>query len=86
VGVYLSETNQHQLWIPKGFAHGFLVLSKWAEVIYKVTDYYSPIWERCIAWDDPTINIEWPLKDAFPLILSNKDKRGKQLTMADLYK
>jgi dTDP-4-dehydrorhamnose 3,5-epimerase len=74
VGVYLSDLNQRQLWIPPGFAHGFLALSETAEVLYKTTDYYAPKHERCIIWNDSTLNIEWPLKNA--PILSPKDARG----------
>jgi dTDP-4-dehydrorhamnose 3,5-epimerase len=74
VGVELSEKNHRQLWIPKGFAHGFLVLSESADFLYKTTDYYSPSHERCLLWNDKDINIDWPLKDD-PL-LSEKDKKG----------
>lgn len=75
VGVELSETNQRQLWIPPGFAHGFLVLSDVADFLYKTTDYYAPQHERCIAWNDPTLAIAWPLGDVQPQ-LSEKDLRG----------
>ena len=61
VGVELSEENQLQLWVPPGFAHGFLVTTDSADFLYKATDYYAPEHERCIAWDDPAIGIEWPL-------------------------
>lgn len=83
VGVELSEENQRQLWIPPGFAHGFLVKSDSADFLYKTTDYYAPEHERCIRWDDPEIGIEWPLEGA-PL-LSAKDKGGLALMQAELF-
>jgi dTDP-4-dehydrorhamnose 3,5-epimerase len=76
-GVELSEHNQRQLWIPPGFAHGFLVLSESADVLYKTTAYYDPQDEHCMAWNDAQIGIEWPLQ-ADP-ILSEKDHRGLAL-------
>lgn len=76
VGQILSAENKKQLWIPPGFAHGFLTLSETAEFLYKTTDYYAPEHERCIAWDDPKIGIKWPLTVA-PL-LSAKDRAGEQ--------
>jgi dTDP-4-dehydrorhamnose 3,5-epimerase len=80
-GLILSAENKKQLWIPPGFAHGFLTLTDSAEFLYKTTDYYSPQHERCIAWDDPEIGIVWPLSDEKPL-LSNKDKNGMALQAA----
>lgn len=77
VGEVLSAENHRQLWIPPGFAHGFLTLSETAEFLYKTTDYYSPEHERSIAWDDPEIGIEWPLTEQ-PL-LSTKDQAGLSL-------
>jgi len=77
VGEILSAENQRQLWVPEGFAHGFLVLSETAEFLYKTTDYYAPEYERFIRWDDPYFNIDWPL-NGLP-ILSNND------AVADLY-
>lgn len=74
VGVHLSATNQRQLWVPPGFAHGFLVLSETAEFLYKTTDFYAPQYECCIKWDDPTIGITWPLST--PPALSGKDAAG----------
>lgn len=83
VGEILSADNQKQLWIPEGFAHGFITLTDSAEFLYKTTDYYSPQHECCIIWNDPTINIKWP-KGADP-ILSNKDKQGCLLGKAVLF-
>ncbi|EEC7127234.1 dTDP-4-dehydrorhamnose 3,5-epimerase [Salmonella enterica] len=71
VGVNISSENKRQLWIPEGFAHGFLVLSDSADFLYKTSNYYSPIHERGIVWNDPTININWPIK--IDKILSEKD-------------
>ena len=78
VGVYLSAENKRQLWIPEGFAHGFLTLSDTAESLYKTTNYYSPQHEEAIAWNDPDLNIQWPQVDAF--ILSSKDEKAKRFS------
>jgi dTDP-4-dehydrorhamnose 3,5-epimerase len=75
VGVELSAENKKQLWIPQGFAHGFLVLSDEAEFLYKTTDYWHAASEQCISWNDATLNIEWPMNDFEP-ILSAKDAQG----------
>jgi dTDP-4-dehydrorhamnose 3,5-epimerase len=83
VGLELSEENHRQLWIPAGFAHGFLVLSDSADFLYKTTDYYSPEFERCIAWNDATIGIEWPLQNDPQL--STKDQAGLPLSQAELF-
>jgi dTDP-4-dehydrorhamnose 3,5-epimerase len=83
VGQLLSASNKRQLWVPPGLAHGFLVLSESADFLYKTTDYYAPEHERCIAWDDATLAIEWPLQGAAPL-LSGKDAAGKAFAQADL--
>lgn len=83
VGVELSEDNCKQLWIPAGFAHGFLVTSDSAEFLYKTTDYYAPEHERCIAWNDPIVSIRWPF-DAAPQ-LSSKDILGKSLAGAEMF-
>jgi dTDP-4-dehydrorhamnose 3,5-epimerase len=80
-GVELTEDNHKQMWIPPGFAHGFLVLSDSADFLYKTTDYYAPQYERCIVWDDPAIGITWP-KGLQPT-LSAKDKVGKKLAEAE---
>jgi len=78
VGERLSETNQRQLWVPPGLAHGFLVLSESADFLYKTTDYYDPASERCLAWNDPTVRIDWPLDGQAPA-LSGKDQAGLAL-------
>lgn len=83
VGAYLSAENKHQLWVPEGFAHGFIVLSDTAEFLYKTTDYYAPEHERCIAWDDSQLAIQWPF-DGVPT-LSAKDQLGKSLSDAEVY-
>ena len=80
----LSEDNHRQLWVPPGFAHGFVVLSEMAEFLYKTTDYYAPAHERCIAWNDPTLAIDWKLDGRQPL-LSAKDAQGLPLTQAELF-
>jgi dTDP-4-dehydrorhamnose 3,5-epimerase len=83
VAVRLSADNRRQLWVPEGFAHGFVVLSDVAEFLYKTTDYYTPAAERCIRWDDPTLAIDWQLDEAPRL--SAKDQDGKRLSEADLF-
>ena len=83
-GDYLSAANRRMLWVPPGFAHGFYVTNPEAEVLYKATDYYAPQWERTITWDDPDINIEWPISGITP-ILSAKDKAGVPLKEAEIY-
>ena len=82
-GVELSEDNKRMLWIPPGFAHGFLVLSESADFLYKTTDFYAPEHERCIRWDDADIGIAWPLLGE--PILSTKDRQGKRLREAEVY-
>jgi dTDP-4-dehydrorhamnose 3,5-epimerase len=83
VGVELSAENKRMLWVPKGFAHGFVVLSETAEFLYKTTDYYAPEFERSIAWNDPAINIQWPAQGA--PTLSAKDQQAKLLTEAEVF-
>ena len=83
VGVELSEENNRQIWVPPGFAHGFLVLSNSADFLYKATDYYAPEYERCILWEDPDLSIEWPI-DGEPQ-LSPKDKDGLLLQQAEVF-
>ncbi|HVM70548.1 MAG TPA: dTDP-4-dehydrorhamnose 3,5-epimerase [Anaerolineales bacterium] len=85
MGMSLSAENKKLLWIPPGFAHGFYVLSDWAEVVYKTTDYYAPECERTILWNDPTLSIQWPLMDGLPPKLSEKDMRGTPFPQADLF-
>ena len=84
VGVTLSAAEKNQLWIPAGFAHGFLVLSDIAEVLYKTTDYYAPEHERSIRWDDSDLSIDWPLDGITP-VLSDKDLAGDAFREAEVY-
>jgi len=83
VGSELSEDNHRQFWVPPGFAHGFVVLSESADFLYKTTDYYAPAHERCIAWNDPDIGIEWPV--GLEPVLSAKDVSGMPLAKAELF-
>jgi len=83
VGTVLSADNKRQMWIPPGFAHGFVVTSESAEFLYKTTDYWAAAYERCIAWNDPAIGIEWPIEGS-PL-LSEKDRKGKLLAEAEVF-
>jgi dTDP-4-dehydrorhamnose 3,5-epimerase len=85
VGEILSEENKKQLWIPVGFAHGFYVLSEWASVLYKTTDYYSAEWDRTILWNDPDIEIDWPLIEGSQLLVSEKDTNGIPLMEAEIF-
>lgn len=82
-GALLSAENKRMLWVPEGFAHGFLVLSDSADFLYKTTDYYAPAHERCVAWDDAEIGIQWPL--AGPPTLAAKDAAGKRLREAEVF-
>lgn len=82
--VLLSEENKRMLWIPPGFAHGFVVLSESADFLYKTTDYWAPEYERCILWNDPQLAIDWQLNGATPL-LSAKDQAGKRLRDAEVF-
>jgi dTDP-4-dehydrorhamnose 3,5-epimerase len=84
VGVELSEENHKQLWVPEGFAHGFLVLSESADFLYKTTDYYAPAHERTIRWDDPALAIAWPDIGVEPM-LSVKDLAGLPMNAAELF-
>jgi len=81
VGEVLSADNKKQLWVPEGFAHGFVVLSETAEFLYKTTDYYAPEYERSIVWNDPDIDIKWPINGE--PILSTKDQQAKTLATAE---
>lgn len=82
---FLSAQNKKQMWIPPGFAHGFYVLSDWAEVCYKATDFYAPEWERCLLWNDPHVGIAWPIQENQELLISAKDAQGKPLKEAELF-
>jgi dTDP-4-dehydrorhamnose 3,5-epimerase len=84
-GLVLSAENKTQLWVPPGFAHGFYVLSQAAEVLYKATEYYAPEWERSLLWNDPELNICWPLVDGQPPILSVKDAQASLLKTAEQF-
>jgi dTDP-4-dehydrorhamnose 3,5-epimerase len=85
IGATLSAKNKQQLWLPAGFAHGFYVISEWAEVVYKATDYYSPQKERSILWNDPDLNIDWPILAGFPPSLSKKDLNGLLFKDAEVF-
>lgn len=82
-GAILSARNRKQLWVPEGFAHGFLVLSDSAFTLYKATRYYSPANERCLQWNDPQLGIRWPISE--PPLLSAKDERGAPLAQAETF-
>jgi dTDP-4-dehydrorhamnose 3,5-epimerase len=84
VGCILSRENKRQFWVPPGFAHGFLVTSDIAEVLYKTTDYYAPKYERSLLWNDPDVGIDWPLEGITP-ILSVKDQEGQPLKTAEFF-
>lgn len=85
VGKILSEENNHQIWVPPGFAHGFMVLSETAEFEYKCSDFYAPEFERAIRWDDPDIGIKWPLPSGEQPMLSAKDAAAPFLKAAETY-
>lgn len=82
VGVILSEENKKMLWIPPGFAHGFMVLSENADFLYKTTSFYDALSDRCIVWDDPDLNIQWPAGNP---LLSPKDSQGKNFKQAEYF-
>ena len=84
VGRTLSAENKKQIWVPEGFAHGFLVISSHAEIQYKTTDYWAPDHERCVVWNDPDIGIDWPLAGTAP-VLSDKDRAGELLAGAETF-
>jgi dTDP-4-dehydrorhamnose 3,5-epimerase len=84
VVVELSEENNRQLWLPEGFAHGFLVLSESADFLYKASDFYAPAQERCLLWNDPVLKIEWPLENLTP-VLSAKDQAGLPLAECEVF-
>lgn len=85
VGAYLSAENKNMLWVPPGFAHGFLVISEVAEFVYKCTDYYAPQYEQSLIWNDPTVGIAWPLSLGEVPLLSDKDNAGKLIRDAEVY-
>lgn len=85
VGDVLSAENQRQLWVPPGFAHGFLVLSEAAEFVYKCSDYYAPEYERTLLWSDAQVGIDWPLPSGEKALLSDKDRHGKSFAEAEVY-
>ena len=85
LGLNLDGKDHYQLWIPAGFAHGFLVMSEWAEVMYSTTDYYAPEYERTLLWNDPDIAIDWPINQNFKPVLSQKDLLGNTLRNAEVY-
>ena len=83
VGEYLTADNKKQMWVPSGFAHGFLILSDVSEVLYKTTDYWAPEYERCIQWNDPVLNVHWPITNN-PLV-SEKDAKGVSFQDAEVF-
>jgi dTDP-4-dehydrorhamnose 3,5-epimerase len=85
MGLTLSADKKNQIYVPPGFAHGFYVVSEWAEVIYKTTDYYAPQWERTLLWNDPQINVTWPLSEGKQLLLSPKDALGLPFDQVEVY-
>jgi dTDP-4-dehydrorhamnose 3,5-epimerase len=85
VGEYLSDSNRKMMWVPPGFAHGFLVMSERVEFMYKCTDYYAPESERALLWSDPAIGIEWPLPSGVEPIVSSKDAVAKTLVQAECF-
>lgn len=85
VGVRLDAVDHHMLWVPPGFAHGFLVLTAEAEVLYKCTDFYAPAHDRTLLWSDPALEISWPLPEGVTPILSAKDIAGRHLADAETY-
>lgn len=85
VGAELSAENKAQLWIPPGFAHGYYTLSDWTEVLYKVTDFYAPVWERTLLWNDPDLAIDWPISEGKTPIISDKDASADPFRHAEYY-
>lgn len=83
IGEILSAENKVQLWVPEGFAHGYMALSEAAEFVYKVTDYYAPEHERCIVWNDPSLAITWPV--SAPPVVSSKDEKGTMFATAEVF-
>jgi len=85
VACTLSAENRRQVWVPPGFAHGFYVVSEWAEVLYKATDIYAPEWERTLLWNDPDLGIHWPIPTGEEPLLSGKDRQGRPFREAEVY-
>lgn len=85
VGIILSAQNRRQMWIPSGFAHGYYVLSEWAEITYKTSAFYALQWERTLLWNDPALNIAWPLQEGRAPVVSAKDAAGLPLDRAELF-
>ncbi len=84
-GAVLSAANRQMMWVPAGLAHGFLTLSEWAEIVYQATDYYAPLWERTLLWNDASVGVQWPLEQyGIAPLLSPKDELGKLLAEIDL--
>lgn len=84
-GAELSDSNHHMLWVPPGFAHGFLALTEGVDFLYKCTDYYAPQFERSLRWDDPAIGIDWPLPAGVAPLLAPKDRDAPRLAAADSF-
>ena len=84
-GMTLSEENKRMMWVPPGFAHGFVVLSDEAEFVYKCTSYYAPEYDRTLLWNDPQIGVQWPLEKAGELLLSEKDRNGTAFSEAEFF-
>jgi dTDP-4-dehydrorhamnose 3,5-epimerase len=85
IGAILSGENHHMLWIPPGFAHGFLVLSEHADLVYRCTDFWAPIHEQTILWNDPDLEVKWPLPKGQQPLISGKDARGRKFREARCY-
>ena len=85
IAIMLSQENNKQIWVPPGCAHGFYVISEWAEVFYKATDFYYPEGEQTLLWNDPKLKINWPISRDVEIQLSEKDKQGKLLIDAELF-
>lgn len=85
VGIEITAASRNMLWVPPGFAHGFLVVSEVAEVLYKTTDYYAPEHERTLLWNDPALRIDWPLEPGVEPVLAAKDRGGRPLASAEVF-
>ena len=85
VGEVLSAGNRKLIWIPPGFAHGFMVTSEYADIEYRMTDYYAPEYERTIRWDDPDLGIDWPVRKGHEPVIADKDLAGRALQEAEVY-